>query len=435
MKIKTFPHILLLLASSLNAMDFIDFGEAPEKWTAAPKNTELGQKILGYTGDWPVPLDQGRLLFNSRLRYEFADQQGLESSDAWTLRTRIGYETARFHGFYGLGEFENTWAMNLSEYQSTPPANGRTVIPDPRNNQVNQLFLGYQGYNSAAKGGRQVINLDNQRFVGAVAWRQNDQTFDAARIETEVIADTWVSYTYSWQVNRVFGTYATPEVLERFESDNHFVNVHYDGLPLGTLGAYFYYLDLGSDGAGASGNTTGLFYTGTYSIDEDWSIPVRAEYAFQTDNGATPDAQGSFFENYWHLTAGAKYTKYELGLGFENLGGNGTRSFQTPLATLHKFNGWADKFLTTPGNGLQDYYLYYNAGLPADLKLIGAIHYFNAESTSETYGIEYDIGLVHKFSPNLSALLKFAYYDGDSSATGGLASDITKVWAQVDFKL
>ena len=31
-------------------------------------------------------------------------------------------------------------------------------------------------------------------------------------------------------------------------------------------------------------------------------------------------------------------------------------ALQTPLATLHKFNGWADLFLTTPNAGLEDAY-------------------------------------------------------------------------------
>jgi hypothetical protein len=31
--------------------------------------------------------------------------------------------------------------------------------------------------------GRQRVNLDDQRFIGAAAWRQHEQTFDAARAE------------------------------------------------------------------------------------------------------------------------------------------------------------------------------------------------------------------------------------------------------------
>ena len=37
--------------------------------------------------------------------------------------------------------------------------------------------------------------------------------------------------------------------------------------------------------------------------------------------------------------------------------GNGVKGFTTPLATLHKFQGWADKFLATPVNGIEDEYV------------------------------------------------------------------------------
>ncbi len=433
--------LLLVLAARLCAVDIIDLGEAPAEWTAAPKNTALGQKLLSYTTDGPIPLDQGRILFNSRLRVEHAAQQGLQSDLAWTWRTRIGYETPKYYGIYGVGEFENTWAMNLSNYQSTPPPlsspNNRAVIADPRNNQLNQLFLGYSGYNSAFKGGRQIVNLNNQRFVGAVAWRQNDQTYDAVRAETEIVKDFWISYVYNWQVNRVFGVYAPVTEQERFISRNHFVNVNYLDAPYGTAGAYFYYLDLG-DGLAArngSGSSAGVFYDGSYEIDENWSLPFRAEYAFQVNNGASAPVQGNFFENYWHIILGAKYQNYELDLGFENLSGNGTRSFQTPLGTLHGFNGWADRFLVTPLTGLRDYYLRYNIGLPYEVKLTGALHYFTAEQSDNTYGKEIDIGFSRKFSENLSGMVKFAYYDGNGSPNVGLAANTTKLWMQLDFSL
>jgi hypothetical protein len=34
------------------------------------------------------------------------------------------------------------------------------------------------------------------------------------------------------------------------------------------------------------------------------------------------------------------------------MSGDGVIGFSTPLATLHKFQGWVDKFLTTPANGI-----------------------------------------------------------------------------------
>ena len=39
---------------------------------------------------------------------------------------------------------------------------------------------------------------------------------------------------------------------------------------------------------------------------------------------------------------------------YESLEGNGARGFSTPLATLHAFQGWADVFLNTPADGVDD---------------------------------------------------------------------------------
>ena len=55
----------------------------------------------------------------------------------------------------------------------------RPVVADPTGTDVNQALILYRGIDSTLiRAGRQRINLDNQRFVGAVGWRQNDQTYD-----------------------------------------------------------------------------------------------------------------------------------------------------------------------------------------------------------------------------------------------------------------
>ncbi|MEM9259594.1 MAG: hypothetical protein AAGA62_08095, partial [Bacteroidota bacterium] len=173
-------------------------------------------------------------------------------------------------------------------------------------------------------------------------------------------------------------------------------------------------------------------------LDDDWSMPYRAEFAYQTSNGTA--GQADFNVKYYHAKIGAKYQKYQAGFGFESLGGDGTRAFQTPLATLHKFNGWADRFLTTPLRGLRDYYVYYGAGLPYGFKLSGAFHYFTESQSGTQFGSEFDIGLGYKINENTTALIKFAQYWGSSTpgtgVTGGpLSADSTRVWLQVDFKL
>ena len=51
---------------------------------------------------------------------------------------------------------------------------------------------------------------------------------------------------------------------------------------------------------------------------------------------------------------------YQIRVGHEVLEGNGVNALQTPLATVHAFNGWADVFVAAPGGsatpigGLED---------------------------------------------------------------------------------
>src|SRR5690606_17124389 len=77
------------------------------------------------------------------------------------------------------------------------------TIADPETTEVNQSYVQYKQNAFTARLGRQDIRLDNQRFVGAVPWRQDFQTFDALNLEykTEKFG---VNYTYVDQRNRIF---------------------------------------------------------------------------------------------------------------------------------------------------------------------------------------------------------------------------------------
>ncbi|MEI8045213.1 MAG: hypothetical protein WCL11_27625, partial [Verrucomicrobiota bacterium] len=82
-------------------------------------------------------------------------------------------------------------------------------------------------------------------------------------------------------------------------------------------------------------------------------------------------------------------------VGYEVLEGNGTIGFATPLATLHAFNGWADMFLSTPANGLKDFYLKAGYSLPADfvaaksLNLSAIWHDHRTEALAQGIGSEW----------------------------------------------
>jgi hypothetical protein len=397
----------------------------------APQNSPLGQQLLEPLGH---PLNKGRILYDARLRYEHADQRGLDKSDAFTLRQRFGYETPRFNGFYALAEGEYTWVLNNGDFGAYPPPfnNGQTVIPDAESFALNRLFLGYTGEGFAFKGGRQDINLGNQRYVGAVGWRQNNQTFDAVRLTVDAIPDLTLDYTWNWQVNRIFGTKAPTTPLRRFRADNHFFNALYSGVENVDFGGYAYSLRLRNSQA-LSSDTFGLFADGKHALNSDYTLLYRAEYAYQTDNSNTVGA--GYSESYLHLRLGAQRSGYQLGGGFESLGGDGTRAFQTPLATLHAFNGWADTFLNTPADGLRDYYLWLSGPVAGGVNGRLEAHYFTGENNSNTYGHEFGLVLNKRINTNLTALVKGSYYNGRNGAGGAIAANKTKFWAQLDFAL
>ena len=101
-------------------------------------------------------------------------------------------------------------------------------------------------------------------------------------------------------------------------------------------------------------------------------------------------------------------------LAIEQLGSNGRRAYQTPLATGHAFNGWADRFLTTPADGLQDRYLGWKHGWGGWQAGV-FVHDFRADRGDADYGSEWDASLGFKLGP-VALLAKYANYDAGAFA-------------------
>ena len=197
--------------------------------------------------------------------------------------------------------------------------------------------------------GRQRINLDEQRFVGASAFRQNEQTFDAARIDYKGLQNFTATYAYIDRVNRVFGDRSP---AGHFNGNIHLFNLAYDIADYGKLTSYAYLLDLGRSQA-LSTATYGLQFGGARPLNDQFALHYIAGYAHQTDYADNPQ---SLALDYWRLEGGADYEDWSLTGGSETLGGNGVAGISTPLATLHAFQGDADVFLTTPARGITDRY-------------------------------------------------------------------------------
>ncbi|MDG1287252.1 MAG: alginate export family protein [Rickettsiales bacterium] len=395
---------------------------------AYASETDVMQKFL---------IDDATPYIDVRYRFEHVDQAGFgKDANASTLRTKLGYKTGTLEGFSGVVEIENVAEMGGETYNDT--INGKTAYPvvaDPDGTEVNKAYLQFTGIDDTVlRVGRQDHNLDNQRFIGTVGWRQNDQMYDSAAIINSSLPDTTLVYSYVDNVNRIF---SDDHPFGDLDTNTHVINASYDGWDFGKLTGYGYLIDLDDAAvAGLSSKTFGARFTGSTPIDENVKLLYTAEYARQSEHGDNPI---DYSADYYTLEGGLAYAGLTAKAGFESLGSDngGTVSFQTPLATLHKFNGWADKFLATPATGLEDIYgsLFYKAsGTGSEIvdgTTFGVIyHDFSAETGGANYGNEWDAVIKRNFMDHYSVMLKYADYDADT-----LSTDTEKFWFQLGAKL
>ncbi|MEQ1687886.1 MAG: alginate export family protein [Sphingopyxis sp.] len=364
-----------------------------------------------------------------RYRLELVDQDGFaRDATASTLRIRAGLRTAEWHGLSALIEGEAIARIGPAHYNDT--VTGRTTFPvvaDPSDVLLNQAWVRYRPIAQLdATAGRQAINFDNQRWVGSVGWRQNDQTLDAVRVTARPVPQVALDYVHSWRVNRIFGPDSAQGIWRH--NDIHLARAQASLAPLGTLVGYGYWLDIPASPA-LSSRTIGVRLSGEQAVGHGVKLTYAAEYAHQSDHGANPR---NFGHDYLLVESGVSVGRVSARLGYERLSGDGTTALQTPLATLHAFNGWADKFLTTPANGLRDLTVDVTWRLPtvagvqgASLRLMG--HDYNATRGGADYGREWGAMLSVPVARAISASVKCAHYDADS-----FASDTDKFWLSIE---
>jgi hypothetical protein len=431
------PTVLLstTIAAALGAAlaQAADTAPAPSAPAAAPATAPV---------TWDGALMGGKVSLDFRYRFENVDQDGFDrDAYASTLRTRLGYQTGEWNGLSAMLQAANVLVVGqYALYNSTTNnATDRPVVADPKYTEFNQAYLQYKYGSFTGIGGRQMINLDNQRFVGNVGWRQNDQTYDAVTLKSGIVPRTQLLYSYVGNVNRVTGP-DNGTLPGNLRGDTSLMNAKVDLGAAGALVLFDYLLKFDDDdhypaavSENLSSNSYGFYYAGNYKFSEDTKLNWTGSWARQSEAG---DSTLDYDADYYLLEAGLAVGSYGLKLGWEVLGGNdqpGTTGFQTPLATLHAFQGWADKFTTTPQAGVEDFYVGGTAGF-GDFALQLIWHDFQAESRvasnlpyGSSYGSEWDASAGYKFGEKkrYEALLKFADYQADEFAT-----DTTKFWLQ-----
>jgi hypothetical protein len=377
---------------------------APAAFSA---ETEHGKGITEALSDSTVKVEL-------RARYEGVDQDGKDKdATAATLKSRITVNTGSYSNF-SLGlEVDKVDAL-VDDYNSK--TNGKTeypVVADPQGTDVNQAFIKYANSGFSAVVGRQRVLHNNQRFVGGVGWRQNEQTYDGVRAEYK--ADKFsVDYSLIHNINGITSSDT--------KGDFHLANGIYKINKSHKVSAFAYLLDYDTAVTNSS-STLGALYNGKFG-----DFLVNASLASQTDSG---DNTNDYSAMYINAEAGYNFGPVTVLGGYELLGSDNGIGFSTPLATKHKFNGWADKFLGTPGEGLQDVYLTAK-GKVSGVKWAATYHDFSSDVDSIDFGSELNLVATYQINKNYGVLVKAANYsEGDDGVS---PTDTNKVWVQLTAK-
>lgn len=379
---------------------------------------------------------QGTSMSSFRLRNETVRQDGkAEQANALTLRSLLGWQTAPLHGLsvgaqlINVGKLDDGYddrALGVAQ----PGRGDYPVIADPDFTSINQLYVDWTGLkDTRLRLGRQSVKLDNVRFVGNVEFRQVMQVFDGVSIENKGLLPRTTLFAAHFDKLTQIST-------ARQDTDITLLNARHALSPTENLVGYAYLV--GWDAASlqaSSSRTVGARLDGTRPVGKDVKLLYTAEYAKQD-----PYKQGAanIDSHYARLGGGAQVGKWFARIDRELLSSNGGQSaFQTPLGTNHLFQGWVDKFLVTPKEGLKDTFVTAGTKL-GKVTLATEYHWLDADvpfvsgaGTATRYGTEWNVSASYPFSKQLLGRVEAGSFREGAQYTATASSrvrDTDKLW-------
>lgn len=280
------------------------------------------------------------------------------------LRSRLTLKSAKASGFSAMLQIDNVTGIGSSNYNSTE--NGSTDYPtiaDPEGTEINQAALTYSFGESRASLGRQRILLGDMRFVGSKPWRNNEQTYDGLRLQWQPTPRLNIDASYVNQVNRIFGPEDGSNPADWY-GDNVFFRSEYRFAKDHKLIGFAHRVDVEEQAGFSPGqtvnnssDTVGVEYRGTFS-----EATLRASVATQRDGGGS---ELSYRAPYYVVEVHAPWRRVTFKAAYEVLGADNGVGLSTPLTNGHRHQGWADKFLATPFDGIEDAWLSVDGSLGA----------------------------------------------------------------------
>lgn len=398
----------------------------------------------------------GKPMTSFRLRYEHVEQDGLTDANGITLRSLIGWQTAPFHDVSVAAQLIDVTQIQdhfndgvphsgpVYSYSNQPGQAAYAKIVDPDYTGINQLYVELSAIDKTRiRLGRQQINLDNVRFIGDIGFRQVMQVYDGVSVLNKSIKDTEVYLAHIASVRQINTKLRTDGALE-------IANIKYHLSPTESVTGYGYFSSFedlgfgkawfgaGNDGADQSNRILGLRLDGAHKLNDDWKLLYTAEYAKQQDYSG---GDSRIDAHYYKVGAGAGYGNFSLRADQELLDSNhGRYAFQTPFGTNHLFQGWVDKFLTTPREGIRDSFItatykYGDYAFFADYHVLNSDRNFSqvGGGTGDKYGTEWNAAVSYNYSKNLLAKIEYGRYSERDQyvATASRIRDTEKAWLTV----
>lgn len=350
----------------------------------------------------------GSMDISFRYRVESNDVDNTKDAAlANTLKSRITFKSGAVYGVSALVEGDNV--LHITDDFDDKSPDGDTehnVVLDQETTQLNQAYLQYAMEGTTVKLGNQRILLDNQRHVGGVGFRQDEATFDALSVKSDIAGAT-VFAAFANNLNNIKD--------EDVEQDMTLVNVKYPVTKEISATAFYYDIE---DTNGDSLSTTGLRSVGSAA-----GFGFEAEVATQS-NSVTSDSP-----LYVHLAGSKKISGVKATLGYESFGGDDNLAFGTSLGTNHKFLGWTDTYLQAPtADGITDIYASAVTTV-AGVKVVGQYHNFSTSEGSDDLGSEFGFLVAKKFG-TYGVSLKASQFLTSDFAENLLKpkKDTTKIW-------
>ncbi|MEL6557073.1 MAG: alginate export family protein [Bacteroidota bacterium] len=360
-------------------------------------------------------INEGEFVFNGKLRFWHANDAAARTSQAYSFGTNFGYLSKSYKGFRIYAEGESVVALTPDLYfDGVNGLTDRTNVTDPETLELNQMYVSYNDTLNGGtvinfKVGRQAAIVEDERFIGRVSARQDDQTFDA--IYGKLLNDdkgVSFEYAYMYQVNRLIA-----EVGD-WRSDSHAFMLGFYKNPMARVGIFSHLLDFQDDSPGQSNQTFGITIDRSKIPQDRTAVTYQTAFAYQSEYGDNPIAYDAFLIN-------AEVGVSVPGAGVFRLGyelassDNGVASYQFPLSTGQRLHRISDKFINPPADGLHN--PYFTAESRNIFWGIGGwlgYHTYFSEESGDFLAHEIDVVLYREIVPGLArAELTYGSFFGE----------------------